>query len=515
MTTSVAPPAWSAQVPQRSRWEPVRQALARAPVFLAITVAAVAAGWLLTSNMLYVGGLLLAIIWASTVLVRRRYRWLVVLVVLVVGFGGPGLAVRLAYREAGVEVTADVDLAYGDFITTQDGAVVMHGDSFGEQVRPALVAVDDSGQQAWSFPDGGLTAYWPLDDGSLVAAAHSYFQAFARIDAQGRVAWSYSVAPDQGGMVAMDDDALVVQVCADTDCTWTGIDLDDGSERWEVTGPPAPAWRLRDAERRNALGADLPDASSLFATAGASGQTELREAGTGVVVGEVPGDATLVLARDMAIVLDRSGPCRAELRRGGDGPWATEIDCALLDRVPAQAPATWQDEMFTATPDPLGVLVGDAWWLFGDTEVFGAGRSVTADGAGVVLDLRTGAARNAPEAVRTFGAGVVIEYASWGITVRDPLDGARLWGATLPDARLVESAGELVVLRYEAPLLLGELFDPGNRDDSVIEIREARTGDVVARLRSGPQFAIAGDRVFVYLGVGAPEPGLTRMVIAD
>lgn len=515
MTTSVAPPALSGQIPRRSRWEPVREAVARAPVFLVITVAAVAAGWLLTSDMLYLGGLLLAVIWASTVLVRRRDRLLVVVAVLLVGLGGPALGVRLAYREAGVAVAADVELAYADYITTQDGAVVMHGEAYGQPVRPALVAVDDSGQRAWSFADGGLTAYWPLDDGSLVAADHSDFQDFALIDAQGQTVWSYSVAPDQGGMVAMDEDALVVQTCADGGCTWTGIDLEDGSERWEVTGPPAPAWHLRDSERRNIPGADLPGATSLFATAGADGQTEVREAGTGVVVGEVPGDATLLLVRDMAIVLDRSGPCRAELRLGGDAPWATEIDCALIDRVPAQASSTWLDEVLTATPDALGVLVGDAWWLFGDAELIGVDPSVTADGAGVVLDLRTGAARNEPAATRTFGAGVVIEYSRSGITVRDPLDGARLWGATLPDPELAESAGELVVLRYEAPLLLGELFDPGNRGDTVIEIREARTGDVVARLRSGRQFAIAGDRVFVYLGVGAPEPGLTRMVIAD
>lgn|GEM_PF-5251472 len=516
MTTSVAPPILSAPTPPESRWEPVRQAVGRAPVFLATTVAAVGAGWLLTSDLLYLGGLLLAVIWASSVLARRRDRWLVVLAVLLVGLGGPAVGVRLAYQEAGVEVTSDVDLAYADHITTQDGAVVMHGDSFGELVRPALVAVDDSGHQAWSFVDGGLVAYWPLDDGSLVAAGHSYFQDFARVDVQGQTVWSYSVAPDQGGLVAMDDEAVVVQVCADGGCTWTGLDLEDGSERWEVTGPPAPAWRLRDGEWWNLRrAADLPPATSLFATAGASGRTELREAGTGAVVGDVAGDATLVLARDMAIVLDRSGPCRAELRSGGERPWATEIDCALLDRLPAEAPSTWQGEMLTPAPDALGVLVGDAWWLVGDAGMIGLDPLPTANGAGVALDLRTGAARSVPAATRTFGAGVVIEYGGDGITVRDPLDGARLWGASLAQPELVEAAGDLVVLRYEAPLLLGDFFDPGNRGDTVIEVREARTGDLVARLRSGRDFAIAGDRVFVYLGVGAPEPGLTRMVLAD
>ena len=514
MTTTVPPLADSAQLARESRWRPLREVLMREPVLLGSTVAAIAVGWLLTVDLLYLAGLGLAVLWASIVPARRRVRALAIVTVLVLGLGGPCLAVRLSYRETGVAVTSDVDLTSVEYVTAGDGGVVVLGrgpDDGDSTFDVVLVAMSDSGEQVWTTPSG-MRMYWPLDDGRLVALDGHAFRDIALIDTHGDEEWSHSLAPDQGGLVAMDGDVLVVQACAEGRCTWTGLDLADGRERWELIALPAPAWHLRDAERWDPNGAGFPFVSSLFVTASESGVTQLRDAGTGAVVGEVPQGATPVLARELAFALHRDGRCRVELVLGGE-PWVTEIDCALVGQVPADAPPTALDELLTPAPPALGVLVGDAWWLVGDawfaTE-FPPGAATVLDGAGTVLDITTGSSRTAPAATRrTFGAGVVVEHSGGGFTVRDPVDGARLWGAPLPDGSLVRSAGDLVVMAYRAPLLLGELFDPGARADTVVEVREARTGSVVARLRAGSRFAIADDRVFVDVG------DEIRMVIAD
>lgn len=514
MTTAVPPMAESAQIQVESPWAPLRKVLAREPVLLGFAIAALAVGWLLTVDLLYLAGLGLAVYWASIVPARRRDRALVILTVLVLGLGGPCLAVRLSYLETGVAVTSDIDLTSAEYLTAHDGVVVLRGrdpDDGDSTFSYVLVAMSSSGEQVWTQKNG-MRTYWPLDDGRLVALDGHAFRDIALIDTHGDEEWSHSLAPDQGGMVAMDGDVLVVQACADGRCTWTGLDLADGSERWELIGRPAPAWHLRDAERwdQNAVG--FPFVSSLFVTAGESGATQLREAGTGAVVGELPPGATAVLARDRAFALHRDGPCRVELVLGGE-PWVTEIDCALVDQVPADAPPTALDELLAPTPTALGVLVGDAWWLVGDAwfaTVFERGAAAVVDSAGAVVDITTGSSRTAPAAtLRTFGAGVVVEHSGGGITVRDPVDGARLWGAALPDGSLVRSGGDVVVMAYEAPLLLGEVFDPGARADTLVEVREARTGSVVARLRASSRFAIADDRVFVDVG------DEIRMVIAD
>lgn len=509
MTTTVPPLADSAQVSDRSHWAPLRELLGREPVLLGFTVAAIALGWMLTSNLLYLGGLILAIIWANVAVARRRRRWLLVLAILLVGLGGPCLGVRLAYLETGTAVSSDIDLVYAEALTTHDGVAVLQGqgpDYHAPDFR-GLVAVADSGEQVWARDLGGWM-HWPVGDGRVVEAADSSFRDVTLIDAQGDEAWSSSLAPDQGGPVAMGGDTVVVQACTGRRCTWTGLDLADGTERWGLTRPPAPAWHLHDAEWWDDVDLFAPSNSSLFATEGESGRTEVREAATGAVVAEVPAGATLVFARDMALVLQRDGQCRAELIHGGE-PWATEIDCGLVDQVTADAPRTFVEAESMPVPLELGVLVGDAWWLVGDTWRVDSpdGRPVrVADGAGAVLDVRTGAARNVSAAPRTFGAGVVAEYSGDTVTVLDAEDGARLWSAPLRDSRVVAARGELVVLSYRAPLLLGEVFDPGNRGDTVIEVRDARTGDVVTRVRAGGRFAVAGDRVFIDLD-GSPGEG--------
>ena len=520
--TTVPPLAESAQIPQESRWRPLRVVLARERTLLGSTVVAIAGGWLFTNNLVYVGGLLLAMIWARYALVRRRNRWLVALTVLLVGLGGPFLAVRLAYLETGTAVDSHVDLVSANSVTTHDSVAVLDGqDPFPNESRFwGLVAVNDSGEQVWARRAGGMT-FWPVGDGRVVEAADSRLTYVSLIDLQGDQVWSHSVAPDQGGPVAMDDDTVVVQGCTGSQCTWTGLDLADGTERWELAGAPAPAWHLRDAEWRNVASVFAQSGSSLFVTAGESGRTEVREAATGAVVAEVPAGATPILARDMALILRGDGPCRAELVGGGEA-WVTEIDCGLVDQVTVDAPATFIEGLHTRTPDTLGILVGDAWWLLGDTWVYtslGGGGPVMSNSAGSVVDIRTGAVRNVPPVPRTLGAGVVVEMGGGvelgggGITVRDPEDGARLWSAPPRDFPIVEARGEFVVLSYGAPLLLGEVFDPGNRADAVVEVREARTGDVVARVRANGSFVIAGDRVFVDLG-GAQD-GDYRMLMRD
>ncbi len=492
MTSTVPPLAESARLPRESRREPVGEVLGRAPIPLAVAAAAMAAGWAFTSNLLYLGGLILALIWAMVVLERPRNRWLVALSILGVGLGGPCLGVVLSYRDAGVLVDADLQLLGTSYITTQGDAVVLTG----------FVAVDGDGREAWSLRGGG--AYRDqvaLGDGSFLVAG---LQDYALVDANGVPAWAVSVEPYIGEVAAVGGGALVVRTCDDTEdgvgCTWTGFDLADGTTRWEVAGRPAPAWPVPDSDVLGGSGT-LLSPPSVFGVTGESGATELRDAGTGRVIEEVPGAATVLLARDAAVVVDLSGPCRAELWDGDGGGWTTEVDCALMAALPA-APFTAEELTVPALVEGLGTLVGQTWWASppppGDESL--------------VLDLGTGAARTVPGGSRVYGAGVVVEQEGDDFTVRDPLDGSRLWGVTR-DGYVIGLGGDLVVFWYDAPLLLDQLFGPEYRD-SVVEVREARTGDVVARLRADGSVVVADDRIFVEVE-RTPDVRTVRMIMAD
>ncbi len=453
-----------------------------APGFFGFSAVTMVAGWWLTHPLIYLAGLSLAVLWATHSPLTARWRLALVAVVLVVGLGGPWLAVRLAYREVGLEPYGRVSAEGSDHVASAEGFTVL-ADARG------VFAIDATGAEAWHV-DSSLSEIWALEDGGAVLTDR---QQFLHVNADGAaLTWSFTAAPPLGGIVAEGGGVVVVQACADVadaaPCTWTGLDLADGSARWTASGAPTAAWPLPDLDETNADSPLANSGTSLFAVATDSGEVEVREAATGEVVDVLPARAEALLVGDGVLVLERGSECSIELRRGGAEVWATDQPCGAWPPLDTEEfrPTDWRYRSIAG----LGARVGDSWWS----------APAVADGAGPVLDLRTGDIRMVVEAQRSLGAGVEVEERDGRVTVRDAVEGTRLWSARAPgDVWSTWAEGEVVVVERDAPLLLGEVFAPAGRGDDVVEVYDARTGRLLGRQRASGHIEIAGDRVVVAL----------------
>jgi outer membrane protein assembly factor BamB len=454
-----------------ARFEPWHLLQPRALAVLTVSLIGVIVSWQLSLSWCYLLGLAVVLAWGLFAL-DHRVLWQLALTLAVagVGIGGPWLALRLSYQPVGVEVAAPVDLMTD--VVSDEGVVFFAGYS-------GVVAVDDSGAELWRA-DMEVDDVWPLGDGRLLVAT---WDDLVLLDADGRHVWSRPLPEGLGwtfGFVARDDDVLVHQGCAlegsrPTDCRYTAMDATDGSTRWELWGTWAPGWPLANGEMRDKV---RTIDTSLFTVLGESGSIEVRDAGTGEVIREVPADGVTPVLVDDALLLVHDGePCRAELWRDGGQEWTAEFDCALW-RAP-----TDQYE------DP-GRRIGDAFWV---TPVEGQGR--------LVVDLGTGTVRVVDaEESHALGAGVDVEVRDGGLTVRDPVDGRPLWEVSLALGNVgsLRVSGDLVVVARETGgMLLREWFAPRDGRRHVVDVYDARTGELVASFRRESEFfapIVADDR---------------------
>jgi hypothetical protein len=498
-TAETTPPAPTGTRPvgALARWWPV-------PLGVAVMVLA----WRLDSSAGYVAGL--AIVAVSLLVLLRRRRAVaaaVVVVALVAGLTGPWLGLRDAYRATGVAVTADVG-PDPVFVTSAGDVAVLADDG-------SVVGVDTSGAQVWDVDLPRLLRLWPLPGGRLVAWSGDELVALS--GASGAELWTVP-ASSASELVAVTPEVVVARTCTSpasgpSTCTWSGLDVADGTTVWAAAGAWAPGWPVTshdptaDGGLVGSLDTSLLTVGGTGGAGGTSGPIELRDAATGQTLDVVDDpDASPVLLGDSALVFRDGEPCTVELVRSAGPGWTSEYPCAL------RRPLLYSYQSG-------GTHVGDAY------------RGEPVDGEGTLaIDLRDGAVRTArvslkeatydvgDDPVHVLGAGVDVQVSRDGVTVRDPADGTVLWELTPPgDVTTVQASGDVVVVTRRArPLLLREWFGPDPASADVIEVRDAATGDLRAAVRPrywAPAPVILDDGVLLGLPDVTGEP--TLRVVAD
>lgn len=442
---------------------------------LALVGVAVAVwAWRFGGTPLYVGGLLATAIGVVVALRgRRREQVVAALVLAVVGVGGPWLGIRLAYAPTGVDVpplvggSAEYVGSVGD-----EGVLLVSGS--------ALVAVGADGTLLTSTSLGDVRRVWPVTGEGAVALGDGVLVGLAP---DGRQTWTRSVATEDEP-VAGTEGVVVLRSCGAPEddvvpCTWTGIDVADGVEAWEVTGewdPSSPA--PGPAPTRYLVQPALVPA---FVARDDAGTRRVYDAGSGQELRALPDDerVTVLAGDDVLMVAADGGSCSVTLVRDGSTGPESPFACDLWRGQPGSSPGVLVGGSFWATPtEAAGTLVVDLTDGTARTEGYSYGSgwypygSPAADG----------------EPVHVLGAGVDARVDDDGVAVLDPASGETLWQVTVrsEDIRSLQLGGEVLVLsRYPRPLLLHEWFAPSDDGVAVTEVYDARTGERLAALRTG------------------------------
>ena len=476
------------RLPRRLRW-PSPGALGRWLV-LALGIVGGVVAWRNASAPWYLVALVVTVVGVLCVL-HGRPRWaaLAVLATVLAGLGGPWLGVRLAYRPVGVQAPWHLeDYSY----VSSDDAVTRLRNAY------EMVALDRSGEEAWSVDLDHVLRIYPLNDGVVVVFTRDKLMA---IGADGTIRWSRA-SSELGELVAVDGHVAVDQECrpraADepTTCTWTGVDTNDGTTLWELAGATSHVGVLADGV--DPFTPIYHVETSLFSV-GVDGSAEIRDARTGELVQRLPDNGgKSILVGDAVLVVDDAGPCSAELLRAGSAVWHTEFDCALWES------GVWHNKYGV---EPEGFRVGDTIWFNPTDRTF-------------VLDLTDGAVRTEPHHFRlqvwpygftaqdvfpviVLGAGVQVEARENAVVALDPADSRELWQVRVAagDVRSIRADGGVVLIDvYSRPLLLHEWFAPDDAGLVTLQVRDARTGALRAEVRhraSSTEPNLIGDQVLV------------------
>lgn len=451
-------------------------------------------GWWRDSSAPYLLGLGLLVL-STIVVLRRRVQVAAAtaLVLLLGGIGGPWLAVQAAYRPVGTPVSLSERFTSMRYVPSDDDLTRMLAGG-------VVYALDADGDQAWVAPLElrSVTAAWSLPrERTLVKARYRD----AVLDDRGQIAWSRPHVED-AQVVAIAGDVVVERVCERAEsvpspCRWDGIDTSNGSTAWSVTGRHPRGFRAGSGTGSTSDALPASTTSLFLRSPDGSGEKVVHDGTTGAEVQRIDAGQTAWLTGDAVLVLGGGGgSCTIELFRAAVSAWRSTVDCAVQDALADQI-----------IDDISGFVTGEALWT-----------NAVDDGMAVVVDLRDGTVRAGggyrqlaahtggnPGGTTVVGASVQVVSGRDAVVVSDAATGEELWRVGLPSSRLrtVYAGGDFVVVdEYQAgPLLLHKWFAPREPWTLSAVVYEARTGDVLGRIRrdytSSDTIKMAGDRVLV------------------